>query len=263
MTRLSYDRYCEEILTQTDLLREALRHGDLTAKTPTCPDWTLAQLALHVSSAQRGVEGIVRDRVKEFRVPTDETAGTGGAEAFDADSLDAHLAEGARQLVETLREAGPETEVWTFGAEQTAAFWARRMTLETVMHRADVFAAVGAEYTVDAVLAADCLDEWLEIVTSPQAIAYRPAYGELAGPGRTLHLHATDTDPELNAEWFIDAREAPVTWRNTHEKAAVAVRGPMTAVLRVMYRRSSVDDGGVEVLGDREVLDSWLERASF
>ncbi|MEU7134059.1 maleylpyruvate isomerase family mycothiol-dependent enzyme [Streptomyces sp. NPDC046261] len=263
MTRLSYDRYCEEILTQTDLLRDALRRGDLTAKTPTCPDWTLAQLALHVASAHRGVEEMVRERVKEFTIPTDDTGGTAGAEKFDADSLDAHLEEGARQLVETLREAGPEAEVWSFGAEQNASFWVRRMTHETVMHRADVFAAVGAEYTLDAAVAADCLDEWLEIVTSPQAVAYKPELGELTGPGRTLHLHATDCTAELNAEWFIDATGAPVTWRRAHEKAAVALRGPLTDVLRVFYRRSPVDGGGVEVLGDRGVLDFWLERASF
>ncbi|MEU4213090.1 maleylpyruvate isomerase family mycothiol-dependent enzyme [Streptomyces sp. NPDC026206] len=263
MTLLPHDRYCAEIVTQTDLLRAALRGADPSATVPTCPDWTLAQLVLHVSSAHRGVEEIVRNRVKEFTVPTDETAGTGGAENYDIAALDARLAEGALKLSETLREAGPDAEVWTFGAEHKASFWARRMTHETAMHRADVFAAAGADYTLDPAVAADCIDEWLELVTSPQAIAYKPVYGELTGPGRTLHLHATDTAAELNAEWFIDATGETVQWRRAHEKAAVAVRGPLTDVLRVFYRRSPADSDRVEVLGDREVLDLWLERASF
>ncbi|MFI9200612.1 maleylpyruvate isomerase family mycothiol-dependent enzyme [Streptomyces sp. NPDC053048] len=262
MTNFSHERYCSEIINQTDLLRAAIRGADLSTMVPTCPEWTLAQLLLHVSSAHRGIAELVRNRVTEFVVPEGDVSGVEGAENFDADALDAWLAEGAEMVSKTLLEAGPDVHVWTFGEPRTA-FWARRMVHETVMHRADAFAAVGADFTVDAAVAADCLDEWLTIVTSPQAVAYKPVYGELPGPGRTLHLHATDTAPELNAEWFIDATGTPITWRRSHEKAAVAVRGPMTELLRVMYRRSPADTPGVEVIGDRAVLDHWLERASF
>ncbi|MEU1312360.1 maleylpyruvate isomerase family mycothiol-dependent enzyme [Streptomyces cinnamoneus] len=263
MSLLPHERYCDEILTQTDAFRAALRGADPGTTVPTCPDWSLAQLVLHVSGAQRGAAAIVRDRIQEFTIPTTVAGEAPEADELDIAALDAWLAEGAQQVAQALREAGPDARVWTFGAEPKAGFWARRMTHETAIHRIDACAASGAEYTVDPVIAADCLDEWLEIVTSPQAVAFRPVYGELPGPGRTLHLHATDTDPGLNAEWFIDATGPSVTWRRAHEKAAVVVRAPMTELLRVFYRRTPVDAPGVEVLGDREVLDFWLERASF
>ncbi|QSY47794.1 MULTISPECIES: maleylpyruvate isomerase family mycothiol-dependent enzyme [Streptomyces] len=262
MTLLSHERYCREIIVQNDLVRAALRGADLSATVPTCPDWTLTQLALHLSGAHRGVAEIVRNRVTEFTVPND-VPGTEGDGSWDADTLDAWLAEGARMVAEALAEAGPDVHVWTFGREQNTAFWARRMTHETAMHRADAFAAVGADYTLDAEVAADCLDEWLEIISTPQALAFKPELVEMAAPGRTLHLHATDTDTGLNAEWLIDSTTAPLTWRRAHEKAAVAVRGTMSDVLRVVYRRLPADGPGVEVLGDREALDAWLEKASF
>ncbi|GHG73473.1 maleylpyruvate isomerase family mycothiol-dependent enzyme [Streptomyces griseocarneus] len=262
MSLLSHDRYCQEIITQNDLVRAALRGADLSATVPTCPDWTIAQLAVHLSGAHRGVAERVRNRDTEFIVPKG-VPGVEGAESFDAAGLDAWLAEGAQMVAEALAEAGPDVDVWTFGREQKTSFWARRMTHETVMHRADAFAAVGADYTVDADVAADCLDEWLEIITAPQVLAFKPALAELAGPGRTLHLHATDTDPAVNAEWLIDSTTSPLTWRRAHEKAAVAVRGPMSDILRVLYRRLPADSPGVEIVGDRSVLDVWLEKAAF
>ena len=54
-----------------------------------------------------------------------------------------------------------------------------------------------------------------------------------------------------------------IAWRRAHEKAAVAVRGPLTNLLLLVYGRLSVDTAGVEVLGDAKLLDFWLERVAF
>jgi hypothetical protein len=43
----------------------------------------------------------------------------------------------------------------------------------------------------------------------------------------------------------------------------VALRGPLTEVMLAFYRRMAADGGGLEVLGERELLDFWLERATF
>ena len=86
---------------------------------------------------------------------------------------------------------------------------------------------------------------------------------ELLGPGRTLHLHATDTPPEADAEWLIDLTGEAITWRRGHEKAAVAVRGPVTSLLLVIYKRCPARSDGMEILGDGGLLDFWLERVSF
>ena len=80
------------------------------------------------------------------------------------------------------------------------------------------------------------------------------------GPAGSIHLHATDTGPEVPSEWLIELGSPTFTWRHAHERATAAVRGPVTDVLRVAYRRLPPDADGIEVLGDREVLDGWLER---
>lgn len=86
---------------------------------------------------------------------------------------------------------------------------------------------------------------------------------ELLGPGRTLHFHATDTAPETAAEWLIDLTGDVIVWRRAHEKAAVAVRGPPIDLLVVIYKRRQARGEGIEILGDAQLLDFWLERVSF
>ena len=48
----------------------------------------------------------------------------------DPAALDAWLAETGEMVVATLREAGPEAPVWSWGWERSAGFWARRMAHE-------------------------------------------------------------------------------------------------------------------------------------
>ncbi|MGW2189128.1 maleylpyruvate isomerase family mycothiol-dependent enzyme [Streptomyces sp. NPDC001719] len=262
MTELSHDRYCSEILAQAALMRAALRGADLAATVPTCPDWTLAQLVLHVGRAHRFAESLVRTRTTEFDVTAEHFGVDFGPEdpsPDDEEALGAWLTEGAERVVATLREAGPDAEVWTFFGSPTAVFWARRMTHETLIHRADAQRTAGVEFTVDPEVAVDCLDEWLEMSTHPILLERKPELKGLLGPGRTLHLHATDTP----AEWFVDLTGERMAWRHAHEKAAVALRGPVADVLTVFYQRQSADSGRVEILGDRAVLDLWLETASF
>ncbi|CAM5743864.1 maleylpyruvate isomerase family mycothiol-dependent enzyme [Streptomyces hirsutus] len=58
--------------------------------------------------------------------------------------------------------------------------------------------------------------------------------------------------------------EEGVSWHRGHEKATVALRGPLTSVLLAFYRRLPLDAPEVEVLGDRgKLLEFWLERATF
>jgi hypothetical protein len=103
----------------------------------------------------------------------------------------------------------------------------------------------------------------MELGSLPQMFEFHPAKRELLGPGRTLHLHATDTRAEAAAEWLVDLTGDAVVWRRAHEKAAVAVRGPLTDLLLVVYRRRPVRSKGVEVFGDADLLDFWLERVGF
>ncbi|MET8897251.1 hypothetical protein [Streptomyces albogriseolus] len=57
--------------------------------------------------------------------------------------------------------------------------------------------------------------------------------------------------------------EDGVSWCRGHEKAPVALPGPPTWVLLAFHRRVPLDDPRIEVLGERAVLEHWLERATF
>ncbi|MYT30785.1 MULTISPECIES: maleylpyruvate isomerase family mycothiol-dependent enzyme [unclassified Streptomyces] len=259
---LAHEEYCAQLLVESEKFREIVRHGDLTAKVPTCPDWTLADLARHVGGAHRWAGELVATRATAMIDPT-TVAGAGGPAEATPEAFDAWLAEGAERTVAALREAGPDAPVWSWAGDNRAGFWARRMVHETVIHRADAALTTGAAYEVPPEIAADCLDEWLELCASP-AVAERWAdrAEDLFGPGRTLHLHATDTPPALHAEWLLDLTGEHFTHRRAHEKAAVALRAPLTDLLLAVYRRRPADDG-IEVLGDRSLFDRWLTYASF
>ncbi|MGH4014867.1 MAG: maleylpyruvate isomerase N-terminal domain-containing protein [Pseudonocardiaceae bacterium] len=53
MTLLSYDRFCSEIVAQTDLLRSCIEGADLTVPVPSCPGWNVGQLLRHLGGGQR------------------------------------------------------------------------------------------------------------------------------------------------------------------------------------------------------------------
>ncbi|NEE15794.1 maleylpyruvate isomerase family mycothiol-dependent enzyme [Streptomyces sp. SID7499] len=261
---LAHDRYCDEIAHQIGLLRSVVASGaDLSGAVPTCPEWSLEDLVRHTGGALRWVEFIVRTRAGE-EVPEERVPGLAGpGERGDAAVLDAWLAESGEQVVAALREAGPGTKVWGWAGVLDTGFWARRMTHEITVHRADATLAAGLPYEVASEVAADAIDEWLEIVQYVQRTVPHDAARELRGPGRSIHLHATDTGPEVNAEWLVELTEDGVAWRRGHRKATVALRGPLTCVLLAFYRRLPLEAPELEVLGERELLEFWLERATF
>lgn len=262
---LGHDRYCDAIETQVRQLRDVVTSDGvaLSATVPTCPDWSLEQLVRHTGGALRWAELLVRTRAQE-NVPEGAVPLAGGPEAEgDPAALDAWLAETGEMLVRTLREAGPDTRVWAWAGVHDSGFWARRMTHELAIHRADATLAAGLPYEVDPDVAADAIDEWLGIVEYVQRTQPDDPARELRGSDRSIHLHATDTTPELNAEWVVELAGKGVVWRRGHEKATVALRGPLTDVLLGFYRRLPLDGGQLEVLGERELLEFWLERATF
>ena len=263
MTLLAYDRYCDEIALQVRQLRAVVTSGvDLSATVPTCPDWSLEQLVRHMGGALRWVELMVRTRAEE-EIPEERVPGADGPDGEgDAAALDAWLAETGEMIVGTLREAGPDAKVWGWAGILNAGFWARRMTHEITVHRADATLAAGLPYEVAPDVAADAIDEWLEIIEWAQRTLPDDPARELCRPG-SIHLHATDTAPDVAGEWVIDLAGDVIAWRRGHEKATVALRGPLTAVLLAFYRRLPLDSPELEVLGERELLEFWLQRATF
>jgi uncharacterized protein (TIGR03083 family) len=259
---MDHDRYCTEILTQTDLLATGLKDADLRSRVPSCPDWSLGMLVRHIGHGQRWAEQTVRTRSASF-LPDDDMRLLVGDDTgeFPADWLLA----GAGELSATLRAAGPDASLWTpLDLHGTASFWARRFTHETLIHRADATLAAGREFRVSPDVALDAVDEWMWLHALPQHFEYKPQKRELFGPGRTLGFEATDTpDGDPDAAWFVDLTGDVIRWQRGRRTAAVTVRAPLTDLLLAVYTRTSFDDPVVQVSGDRGLLDLWNRHAAF
>jgi uncharacterized protein (TIGR03083 family) len=261
MPRLSYARYCDEVAAQAALLREVLPVDDLGTRVPTCPDWTLADLVRHVGGNVHTTDAIVRGEPGPKPAALGDRTRVGAPDTDDPGTLAAWMQEGADAYARTLRGRDPAEQVEIFGLPDSLTFWARRAACDILVHRADAALTTGAGFTAAPDLAADAVDEFLGIVTDTRI--NERVFGrlpELYGPPRSIHLHATDTADGLDAEWLIELGPAGVTWRPGHAKGTVAVQGPLTELLLVLYRRLPVDRDQVHVHGDRELLDGWLER---
>ncbi|MFH8405921.1 maleylpyruvate isomerase family mycothiol-dependent enzyme [Streptomyces sp. NPDC018019] len=259
---LDHERYCAEVLAESDRLRQTVRGADLKTTVPTCPEWTLEALLRHVGGAHRWVHETVRTRATEM-VPFDAVPEHQGPADGDPAALDAWLAEGARLVAGALREAGPDTPVWAWAPGQPSGFWARRMTHETLVHRADAASATGAAYEVAPEVAADAIEEWTQVICLVPTLRPDHPAVRLLGAGRSLRLHATDTPPGAPADWFLDLTAPAPAYHHTRREATVTLQGPATDLLRVYYRRLPADTPNVEITGDRAFLDEWLEAAKF
>ena len=259
MAPLSNDRYLNALTAQSELFAEALANADVAQRVPSCPDWTLYELAQHVGDVHRWVTEIVTRRATS--PPAFDKLRSAAPE--DAGRLGAWLRDGAAELVETIRLAGPQMPVWTWADDQSAGFWARRMVHETAMHRADAELALGREFALEADLAADAISEWLSLLSLPQAVQFRPELAELRGEGQILHLHSTDPGLGEAGEWIVRRTPAGPVWEPGHMKGDVAVRGAVVDLLLVLMRRVTPSAAPITVLGDASVLDHWLEHTRF
>jgi uncharacterized protein (TIGR03083 family) len=257
MPALPPDRYFAEITASTATLAALIDGADLTQPVPSCPDWTLRQLATHVGRAHRWAAETVRTRSAEF-IPFRSVPD--GRFPDDPAEQPGWLTAGAERVIGEVRQAGPD-QVWAFGVLRPAGFWARRMTHETVVHRVDAQLATGAAPVIEPDIAADGIDEWLTFVTVPD-----PGREDtrLAGlkPGGSLHVHAGDV-PSGQGEWLIRRGPGGIEVHREHGKGDAAVRGPASGLLLVLTRRLTPEQAGVEILGDPEVLANWLAATPF
>jgi uncharacterized protein (TIGR03083 family) len=228
--------------------------GDLSRPVPTCPGWSLRDLARHLGRVHRRVAATVTSGAERLMRPEDAPD---GEPPRARDEVAAWLLAGGAAVAAALREAGPDRLVAGFFGPAPASWWGRRMLHETLVHRYDAEVTVG--FTpwagVTPALAADGLAESLGLLDT-----YGARQADLAGSGETIHVHATD-DP--SCEWLVTRTPSGVEVTAGHVKADVAVRGPAAALFALLTNRRAAEDAGdglgtVEVLGNADVLVDWL-----
>ncbi|MET9631346.1 maleylpyruvate isomerase family mycothiol-dependent enzyme [Lentzea sp. NPDC006480] len=257
MGKLSYERHCAEITNQATLLVTALNGADLGIQVPSCPDWTLNQLLRHVGFAYRWADEMIRGRHPEVDFTRNLSLDVTAHVDEKASVLGPWIEEGAASLAAALQAVDPDEMIATLAGNPGPRLWARRMAQETVIHRWDAVNALGVQFEIDRDLAADNLTEWAHFALPFAFYRWPEETAVLVGPDHTVHLHATDADCEL----VLDLTAPRPAVREGHEKAAVAVRGPVAELMLAVYRRRPVE--GLEVFGDRELLDQLLTSVRF
>jgi len=241
--------YLQSIRDDVTALADAAEAAGPDARVPSCPEWAVADLLGHIGLVHRWATAscnrppdaeYLRSTQAGIEIPDDATTRpewvrTSGAALHDA--LSSHSA---------------DAPCWTWAAPHTVGFWQRRMAHETAMHRVDAQLAAGAAESIEPVLAADGIDEWL-------AIAGRRPWVEeqISGAGETIHLHCTDVE----GEWLVRLAPTGLEVERVHAKGDVAARGGASDLLCWMQGRGSIDP--LEVHGDAAVLARWRELATF
>jgi uncharacterized protein (TIGR03083 family) len=228
--------------------------ADLSMPVPSCPGWTLRDLAEHVGGVHRWAAHHVRV-YSPVRVPANSIGlSLPGDDAEVAD----WLREGAAVLVSAFEGADGDVAMWAWGADKHARFWPRRMLHETAVHRADAALALGLPFALAGEVAADGIDELLDNL--PCASYFAPAVDSLRGAGETLAFVAP------SASWAVTLEADGFSWSrggaqgSAPGSASVTLRaGSEADLLLMLYGRLAPGD----VSGDRAVLDRWLAGAAL
>jgi uncharacterized protein (TIGR03083 family) len=256
MQSLSHDRLARALVTEAARFGTTIADGDPDAPVPTCPEWTLRDLTGHVGLAYHKAAAIIASRPTGY-VPFDAVT-VDDPPGFEA--LGGWLRDGAERLVAAVAEVGPETPTSTWTPDRRAGFWTRRLTHETVVHRADAAFATGTPYDVDADLAADGISEGLWLVA---VFAGRPHpaldRSSLRGTGETLLFRATE--PEVG--WLVRRLPSSVEVSHDAAEADVVVEGRAVDLLLALTGRLAADDPRLTVSGDAALFHHWRENTRF
>ncbi|MFE9449921.1 maleylpyruvate isomerase family mycothiol-dependent enzyme [Streptomyces sp. NPDC006739] len=260
---LPYGTYQRAIERETLRFAEVVDGADPETPVPSCPDWTLADLARHVGSLQRWFGKLLTGLVQEPPRSRDVELGLPERAGEYAD----WVAAGVPEVAAVLRATDPEAAMWVWGEDGHARFWARRMLFETLVHRVDAEHAVGRESAVDPELAADGVDEFL--VNLPYAGLFAPAVSKLNGDGETIAFRCADPDGGDGEEWRVRLEPdgfglvAPTADGGAAAEPRAAVRGQAADLLLLLYGRRSYQGSAFEVSGELDVLDRWFTHTAF
>jgi uncharacterized protein (TIGR03083 family) len=221
---------------------------DRSAPIPWSDRWTVGTVARHVSATHHVVTEVIRERPNadfglfgELRAPPK-----------DAPEFVEWFRSGTTSLLGQLSTVPADEECWSWYLPKVpVGWWARRMALEAVVHRADTDAATGREFSVPSEIAADGVDEFLDVFVA----ASRGMNDAPAGP--TIAFECADRSDT----WWLDLSEqgGRVVSRETLP-ASARIRGAARDLLLIVWGRIPISDTAeVETSGDIAVFDRWPE----
>ncbi|GAA3338703.1 maleylpyruvate isomerase family mycothiol-dependent enzyme [Amorphoplanes nipponensis] len=221
----------------------------LDVPVPTCPGWTLFDLAQHIGQGRRKWAAIVAAGPAD--APPDRSTWDDPAPRERA-ALLAWLAESVEQQLGALREAGPERGCWSWwGSSQsprTAVAVARHQVQEVAVHTYDAQLAIGAAQPLPVEVALDGVEEFQVTCCATTAPwPHEPA---------VVDYHATE-----GGSWRLrlsgaGARVAPLAPGEDPDAADVSARGAASDLVLFFYGRTGLESLKGE--GDLRIFDRLI-----
>lgn len=263
-TRLTPTAYLDHIRSESARFRAVLADTDPTTPVPTAPDWTAADLLWHVAAeVQHFWTYVLETRPAE---PTSETySEPERPEDATYQDLLTHFDDLNARFIKTLEQTGPEEPTWSWSPDQTAAFTYRRQAHEILIHRLDAELTAGAVTPLDPALAADGVDEILDVFYGG-----KPDWARFTGGGQYVRVDAVDTDTQTwvelglvsgtrpNGDSLEDEPDLSVVSPDAipgGTEPDVVIEGAAADLDAWLWRRR--DDEGIQVTGDKDVYERF------
>lgn len=229
--------YLASISADGDAFASVIASGPLDADVPSCPGWSLRDLAHHVGYIHRWARLAAEAAARPDDAAIDEPPA-------DADLPD-WLRTGTRALVQTLGSVAGSAPTWhPFTVPQVMSVWPRRQAHELAIHLWDAQNAVGIVTPMDPLLAASYVREYFEVIV-PRVIA-RDAR---RAPVGIVNVELTDVGGRLS----VRSTGGTVDVMPSTEDAPV-IAGSAEDVLLALWRRRPLGPASTSPL-----VGEWLE----
>ncbi len=216
----------------SDRLAALVAASALDVGVPTCGDWTLGDLAWHMTEVQDFWAYVIPSR------PAPPAEYVEPDRPLDSD-LVSRLEKATADLMAALVDADPADAAWSWAAEQTVAFTLRRQSHEVLIHHVDAVLAAGAAMPdIAPELAADGVDEAIKVFMSEI-----PNWASFTRGTGVIEVATSDTGDSWTLAFGRMEGTSPRTGKHHDMEALMIADG---------------DSPDTVVSGDAVALDLWL-----
>jgi uncharacterized protein (TIGR03083 family) len=218
---------------------------DLDAQVPSCPEWSLHDLAQHIGEGRRAWAATVAAGPSATRRA--DPVGPAVAPRERGELVD-WLGESTALLLDALQEAGPDRGCWTWWGDsqspQTAGAVARHQLQQMAVHTYDAQLAVGAPQPLPEAVALDGVDEFLSTCCATRSPwPHEPAVVDYhASEGRSWRLRLSADGARVAAD--------PTPSEGAPDFSA---RATAHGLVMALYGRNGLES--LEIQGDARVFD--------
>jgi uncharacterized protein (TIGR03083 family) len=233
--------------TDFQLLRSAVAAVPADTPVPSCPGWTVTDLANHTAEVYLHKAAAIR--LGEFPKPWPPQQ----PDLPPAEILDAAYVELTEQFAG--HQPGDHAATW-YEPDQTVGFWIRRMAQETVIHRVDAELAADRELAeIPEDLALDGVDEIVELFFQYGSRIWRSEYGSLLDAPDDRPVVVTAGDRSWSARATPEGFTVAAVSGTEAQEAAASVAGDPVSMLLWLWNRAG--DDAVTLDGDKALLEQF------